>query len=240
MAKKTPETVIRFRVWAEIEKGQLGDVVAAFTQLGLQNIGHEMITDVLNFKKRSMHEITGNDFLRAFIKDNATFTRTDVTKAFEADGRTKHSSDRSIQNLRELGEIRQLATGNYQRADVKAIAGPKRVVKAAKPAKSKKTGEPLKRKPNAIYRHEVPNLTFLLKKIASRKKFTIKEMEAAFKADGRNERSVSPIITLLAQKHKVRRLSQGEYAIVKRKLTPRAATLNGATPHPQAEVTANG
>src|SRR5262245_38209581 len=122
---KQPEIIERFRVWAEVPKEQLGEVIVAFTRLGLHQIGHELITDTLSFKNKKKFDVNAQDFLRAWMQEHPTFTRTEVGAAFSADGRTDGSSYTAITRLRESGEIRALGNGNYQRKGVKAIEPPK-------------------------------------------------------------------------------------------------------------------
>jgi hypothetical protein len=243
---KQPETIDRFRVWAEVPKDQLGDVVIAFTKMGLQQIGHEMITDMLNFKKRQRHEVTGADFLREWIKDHPTFTRKEAAAAFVAAGRADGAAFSALQALRVSRDIKNLGGGNYQRKDVKAIAPPKKEKSAkAKIGLNKKTGKPLQRTPHKRRNYDVNNIDFLLNRVRERKSFTVKQLQDHFERNGRTAKSVSPLLTQLLAQHKIRRLSAGEYAVVKIKPTPRMSKqVNGAagaaTHAPETEVTTNG
>jgi len=76
-------------------------VLAELTKMGLENIGYELVTDVLTFRSkngpRKVHEVTGDDGM-----------------AYKA-----------IRALVQEGAIKKLSLGHYQRAGVKALPAPK-------------------------------------------------------------------------------------------------------------------
>src|SRR6267142_3546962 len=96
MAKTPPATVDRFRIHAETSKEHMGHVLAELTKMGLANIGYELVTDILTFRSkngpRKMHEVTGDDFARAFVKENASFAAIQLVRHFEENDRTSASA----------------------------------------------------------------------------------------------------------------------------------------------------
>jgi hypothetical protein len=235
--KREPETVDRFRIYAEIPKDQLGHWVTEFTKMGLKEIGHELITDILNYKEkkpRVVYETSGDDFLREWLKTHATFNRTEALGHFEQGGRTAKSGDAALARLIKLKEVKPLGQGNYQRAGVKAIAAPKK-------AKAKKPAKPPRR---PVTNYKVPNIDLILGFMRKRKTVTLSDIQTVFAKSGRPVKSVSPILTDLIAKHKVRRVGTGEYSVVihHNKSAKAKAKLNGAAPesHQQKEVVVNG
>src|SRR5882724_5600604 len=66
MAKTPVATVERFRIHAETSMEQMGHVLAELTRMGLQNVGYELITDIVTFKNngpRQTFDSTGPDFI---------------------------------------------------------------------------------------------------------------------------------------------------------------------------------
>src|SRR6267378_4217383 len=128
MAKTPHATVDRFRIHAETSKEQMGDVLAELTKMGLANIGYELVTDVLTFRSkngpRKVHEVTGDDFARAFVQENASFAAIQLVNHFKANDRTDGMAYKAIHNLVQEGAIKKLSPGNYQRAGVKALPAP--------------------------------------------------------------------------------------------------------------------
>jgi hypothetical protein len=240
--KREPETVDRFRISIEVPKEQLGHWVTEFTKMGLQHISHELVTDVLTYKEkkpRTIYETSGDDLLREWIKSHATFKRKEVLDYFEHSGRTAKSGDAALARLIKLKEVKPLGQGNYQRAGVKAIAAPKK----AKAKNGKKTTKPPRRPPT---NYKVPNIDLILGFMRKRKKVTLTDIQTIFVKNGRPAKSVSPILTDLIAKHKVRRVGAAEYSAVihhhKSAGAKARAKLNGAAPetHQQKEVMANG
>jgi hypothetical protein len=89
--------------------------------------GNELITDVPKYKQKNTHpEISSRDFLLAWLKDHPTFKASEAVKAFKADGRTQHGCYPELTKAVADGTLKKLSPGNYARADVKQIAGPKK------------------------------------------------------------------------------------------------------------------
>jgi hypothetical protein len=220
---KQPETVDRFEIIASVSKDQLGHVMAALITAGIppEMLQSRMVTDVLNYKKtRKDYDVGGEEFLQAWMKDSPTFHRSKAGEHFKANGRTIHAADIAIYRLRDAGKLRALGDGNYQSADVKAIAPPKTKVKAK--VKAKNAAGNMRGRTRTHY--DTPNKDFLLAKLRMRKSMTTKEMEEYFVANGRKAKSVGALFAVLTAMHKTRRVGQGVYALVKKvKLTPRIA-----------------
>lgn len=231
MTKKPPETVDRFRVSCDVPPGGLESLMAALIKMGMKNLHYELITDVLNYKRRAF-DTNAREFLRQWIADHATFTRAEVVAHFKSGGRTEGSGSTALERLCEEKLIKPLGGGNYQRADVKALTAPKK----PKAQLNRRTGKPVADKQR---RYDVSNMDFVLARVRSRKKFTSAEIENYFKANGRQPQSVSPVLNKLIALHKVKRLSPGQFTIVKGKPRVSKPKLNGAAA-PTAEVAANG
>ena len=209
MAKAQPATIERFRIHAETSKEHMGHVLAELTRMGLENIGYELVTDVLTFRSkngpRKVHEVTGDDFARAFVKDNASFAAIQLVNHFKANDRTNGMAYKALRTLVQEGAIKKLSLGNYQRAGVKALPPP-----APKPNAPKGRG-------GAVRRHEIGNKDVILKRIKGRARFTLKELRDHFSNIRRNPHSVSPIISKLFHAKLITQLEDGVYAWGKKK-----------------------
>lgn len=256
---KQPETVDRFEIAVSVTKDQLGHVMAALITAGVppEMMQSRMVTDVLNFKNRQQHDISGADFARAFVAEHPTFTRAEVIKHFRDAGRTDSAATGALWAMRQNDVIRKLDGGNFQRADIKAIAGPKGNGKANGKTKVKvhapnglnKKGEPRKRVANSTDRYDVSNRDFLTKRIAGRTKITVRELEEVFTSNGRNAKSVSALLSNFVKERKVKHVDAGTYSWVgtkvkKVRLTPRVpptAKANGSAGEAHtAETVTNG
>ena len=182
----------------------MGHIMAELIKLGLQNVGYELVTDVVTFRKngaRKVHEVTGNDFAREYIQENASFASIELVNHFRGNGRTLASAHKAIRNLLQEGAIKKLSAANYQRADVKALPAPKGKRSAT----------------HVGPRHEIGNKEVILKRIKGRAKFTMKELRDHFSNIRRNPHSVSPIIAKLGQAGIVTVIEPGVYAWGKKK-----------------------
>lgn len=223
MPAKPPATVDRFKLSCEVEVSDLGAIIAQLTKMGLTNLHFELMTDVLNFRKKANHDIKASEFLRPWLADHPTFKAREAIKLFRDDGRTDGAGYSALRELTDEGVLKKLGEGNYARADVKAIAAPKKKAKPDKPAAPDRT------------RYAVPNPALIMR-VAKRHKgtFTSKQMKKAFEKDGRPTGSVAPALTDLLGKKAIKRVGEGEYQIIE---APAPKT-NGA---PQEDgVTANG
>jgi len=216
---KEPEMYHRFKITAEISSEKMGDLLATLTIMGLENINYELITDIINFKGKIVHEISSADLAKTFVEQNPTFRAVDITKYFMENGRTKGAGYPALQKLVEAKIVRRIAPGQYQRADVRAIAPPTPATteQASKQVKETKTAEkkPHARTGIAPPRFEITGADAVWNFIKNRKKFTMKELAASFEEQGRNAHSVSPLVTKLGQAKKVRPLGDGVYEVLK-------------------------
>ncbi len=129
MAKTPAATVERFVIHAETSKDHMGHVLAELTKMGLQNVGYELVTDIVTFKNngpRKLHEVTGNDFAREFVQENASFAAIQLVNHFKANDRTDGMAYKALRALVQEGAVKKLSPGNYQRAGVKALPAPKK------------------------------------------------------------------------------------------------------------------
>lgn len=232
MAKQV-ETRNRFRIFAEVEAEELGPRLIQLEQMGLQNIGHELVTDVITFRNnpdRKVHETTGDEFAREWLKEHPTFRVIELVNHFRAEDRTPGSAYTAVRNLITTKELIKTAPGSYRRADVKTLAAPKH------------EAADKKRPANPVYRYDVGNRDLVIKAMKGRKQITTIELAKLFTDENRNPKSVSPIVTKLVQAKQLQNISPGVYKILPtpakekdrlRKQAEReaakAARLNGAT-----------
>lgn len=199
---KQPEVTELCRIHAETTLDQMGHALAALARMGLTNIGYELVTEVATFKKKQSHDTNSENFATEWLNDHPTFKATELVKHFEDNGRTGGAAYTALRVLVEKSALKKLSPGHYQRADVKAIAGPK---------------------------HEISNRDFIWKTIGKRKSFTALELTQAFKADGRPTQSMTSVLAKMAAAKEVKMLGDGKYEVVKHSADARSQSspLNG-------------
>lgn len=225
MAKSTPETSDRFRIFAETSSEEMGPLLAQLTRMGLQNIGYELITDVVRFNQneRVKHDTGAEEFALSFLTNNPTFKVLDLVRHFEADDRPGNGAYSVVRRLVEKELVVKLGPGNYQRADVKAIAAPA--------VKEKETHTRRGKSP----RYEVSNETLLLKYIRGKKRVTVQQAGAYLEGEGRNKKSASPLIGKFAKDGLLKQIEPGNYEVLPPKKAAKAvAKLNGQSSSPGA------
>lgn len=196
----------RFRIWADaVDPGLVGPAVAALTKLGLAKVGFELIEDVRTFAKKVVHEVSSEELLLAFINDHPTFKAIEACRYFEANGRNKTSTYPALGVLVEKKILKKLDLGNYTRADVKHLAGPK--IKPVDPRSHQN-------------RYEVKHTDFILR-IArqSHGRFSASKVKERFEKDGRNKDSVSNAIHELVTRKLAKRVADGEYVLLQKPAT---------------------
>jgi hypothetical protein len=220
MATK-PETadLIEFRFRCAV--GDAGHFIALLTKAGVQQISHELITEVASFRQRTAHDMKAEDFLTAWIADHPTFRAKEAIKAFRADGRTDGSGYTALRMLADNGKLKKLGEGNYARTDVKHIAGPK--------DKNPK-GETTQNK------YAVPNPAYIMR-LAKRRKdgiITSAQIKGFFEKDGRAKTSVGPALATLLDQKTMTRIGEGQYQITEMmppKKNGNGSQLEGTTNH---------
>lgn len=211
MAKNQPETVDRFRIFAETTSEAMGPLLAQLTKMGLENIGYELITDVVSYNKRAKHETSLRDVAMAFLEDNPTFKASTLAHHLRELGRGHSSAHSIIRDLVADGTLRKLGGGNYSRADVKAIGSNTKV----SGTKTSDVGE----KPSLRGKHhkapqEITNLEFIWNKIKGRKRITSLELRDFFNQEKRNPKSISPILSKMVVTKMLRSTGVGEYEVL--------------------------
>jgi hypothetical protein len=263
---KEPETQERFRIFCEVEPEKLGGVIATLTKIGVSQVHHELITDVLAYKVRKeyqVNEVNSREFARDYVKDHPTFAISDLFKHFIAAGRSGAGAYSSARLLIEEGVLRKLGPGQYQSVNVKALPAPKGKVRllvapekpgnAAKPANTAKVKAPRGRKAVKDFRYyEVSNKDFLLGLLKGRTEIHASVVTEAFVKAGRPERSAGSMMTQLGYLGYIKKMGEGTWKVLakahrvtgpiaKRRVTPRAEQqINGADTTPattQVEVT---
>lgn len=203
---KQPETIDRYRIFAETSIEQMGFVLAALTKMGLEKVGYELITDVVNFKEKKVHDVKSEDFAKVFLEENPTFRAIDLVNYFRAAGRTPGAAYTVIRNLVDTKVLRKIGPANYQRADVKALAPPSMRGKHGKTAT-----------------YDMPNKDLITKFIKGRKKVTMRELRDLFVKEGRNEKSISPILTVMTKAKAIKVVASGQYEVLQKAAKPTAA-----------------
>jgi len=156
MAKTPPATAERFRIHAESSMEHMGFVLAELTKLGLQNVGYELITDVVTFrkngarkasaapaspvpKKRLRREIKNKDVILKRIKGRASFTLKELRDHFMNIGRNPVSISPLVDQMLKANLVTRLDAGVYAWGKVKKKKAAKKTVVAVK----KKRDEPV-------------------------------------------------------------------------------------------------
>jgi hypothetical protein len=184
----------------------MGALLAQLTRMGLENIGYELITDVKTFNKngpRKVFDTTGDEFALEWVKQHPSFQIIDLVNHFREQGRNGASAYPAVRKLVESKLLRKIGSGNYQHANVKALAPPE------------KTETTKQRPANPVARFEVKNWDVILKLIKNKTKFKIADLTNAFVEQGRNPKSVSPITTNMAKQKLIRIIAPGEYEVIK-------------------------
>ena len=211
---KQPESHDRFLIRCEVDQTALGPTVALLTRIGLTNIHFELITDVLTYKQRITHGVSAEDFAAEWIKDHATFRAKDLAKHFAASGRKANAAYYALKKLAEAKAVKQLAPGNYQRADVKALAPPKTK--------------------GFEYTGQETVLRFARKHHG---RFNTQQLKELFEAEGRNVNSVFPTCDHLLKGKLIKRVGAGEYVLLGKGGKPKPRK---AAPKKKAAIRLNG
>jgi hypothetical protein len=205
---KQPEITELCRIHADTTLDQMGHVLAALARMGLANVGYELVTEVATFKKKQTHEIKAEDFAAAWIKDHPTFKATELVNHFDASGRTSGAAYTALRKLVDRRTLKQLGSGNYQHADIKAIEGPKKHGADA----------------------GLTNRDFIWKVIGRRKSFMASELTQAFKEAGRQPSSMTSVLAKLVGSKELKLLGGGQYAVLGRKSEPTPPTTGKRPP----------
>jgi hypothetical protein len=214
---KAAVTRHRFRISAEIAAEELGLVLVQFSQLGLENVDYEIITDVRTFHNnpdRKMHGVKAETFIvETFLTHHNRFRATDLIQHFKAHGRAPSAIYYALGAMTKAGILRKTDDG-YE-VSPKQLAAPKR---------DEATGdmfdgdEPTEE--GAVKKWDRTAKDEILDFIAGRESFTTKELRELFKEQGRMENSVSPTLNKLLTEKRIKRTGapqSGEYLVVKSK-----------------------
>ncbi|WFU39076.1 hypothetical protein QA640_32480 [Bradyrhizobium sp. CB82] len=200
-----PPEVDHFLIHCEALAPDVGPIIAVLTRMGVRNIGYELKTDIPVFAGNRSHAIKAEDFLAAWIVDHPTFKAIDAVRHFREDHRTDGAAYSALRVLVDKGTLKKPSSGNYARADVRALESPKAPAKAAK-------------QPKAV-EHDRSGREEIERFIRNRKSFSVMQLRELFRGQRRNEASVSPILDKLLEGKAIKRIGatgSGEYATVKR------------------------
>lgn len=220
----------RFLISCEASQEQVGGIIAHLTRLGLTNIKFDLIADVRSFSRNAPPKdgISNTDYLRAWIVEHPTFKAIEAQNYFRNDNRPAVYP--TLRALVDEGLLKKMGPGDYSRADVKHIAGPKKA-KAASPAKAAAKAKVKKKQPS----FEI-NAEEALLRIARRNhgRFTSELAKKHFEVLGRATSSVGPTIRDLMNKNLIKRGSTGSYSLTAKAMTGpkgvRKTKANGAMP----------
>lgn len=198
---KQPETVDRIVIMAEAPTLEMvGGGLAALTRLGFENVGYKLITDVLKYKNRKVHEVSASEFAAAFVKENARFKIGDLVTHFKDAGRAPSGA---YDAAKRLLKARVVAKSGDDYVRVEAVTGPKG--STAKPAKSARGQQ----RP-----YDIPNIVLITRTIKGRKSFTLRMLRDLFVKEGRPEKSISPILSKLSGAKVIKQVGNGEYTVL--------------------------
>lgn len=203
---KEPETVDRFRITAEVDPTELGPMLASLAKMGLQNIGYELVTDVLNYKNRQ-HTIDGYNFALAWAQERQAFKLNEMGRYFKESGRGQSSANYHVGRMVENGVLKSLGNGYYQRADVMALPAPAQSEVAPGGKVHARTGKP-------AHRFEMNGEEAIWRHVKNRKKsFKTEELRTLFTAQGRTPNSVSPCLDKMMKAKLIKRVESGVYQV---------------------------
>jgi hypothetical protein len=200
----------------------MGHVLAILTKFGVDNIGYELIEDQLSYKNKRQHETSAADAITEWVKTNPTFAMGEATAHFKAEGRTPGAVYTAIATLVKNGVLKRLSPKNYAVASMKAIEPPKAKAKTkaakkeATPAQ-KRTRSPSLTKDDAK-KFSVSGIDAIRNYMRPRKSITTQAVQEFFRNQGRNPKSVSPIVFKLQTLGELKRSdTAGEYIVIKKK-----------------------
>lgn len=216
---KQPETIDRMQIVAEAPALELvGAGLAALTKLGFTNVGFRVITDLLSYKNRKVHEVSAAEFAAVFMKDNPRFKIAELTAAFKEAGRAPSGA---YGEVKKLLQARVVAKNGDEYVRVEALPAPK-----GKPAKPAKWGRGQHRP------YDVSNRTLVERAIRGRKHITVVELRELFTSEKRPEKSISPLLTKLVAERRIKQTGSGTYDVVlkkpKKPKKPAAVVTNGS------------
>lgn len=211
---KQPETVDRFRIIAEVDAVELGPLFAQLAKMGLQNIGYELITDVVRFRSNPTKTAgNANDALMAkFLETHPTFRATDLKLAMIASGQTSVQSSTVhgiCQRFVHRGILEALGEGNYKRTDVAAIAAPPQETRGPRP----KPGE--------------RGIDLTRAFMVGKKFFNTTQLKNHFQENGKRPDSSHQCVFELVQRKELKNVGKGMYEVImtvaQRKVRDKAA-----------------
>ena len=201
---KQPETVDRIQIIAEGPLELVGAGLAALSKLGYENVTYVLITDVLKFKSKTVHEVSAEEFAAAFVKDNARFKSAALVAHFRDAGREPGAAYYAVKKLSEANVIRKNGDGVFVR--VEALPAPAKKAAAGRGSNSKP--------------YDVTNRTLIQRAIKGRKHITVVELRELFAREKRPEKSISPILTKLVIEKLIKQVGKGEYDVLPKNPTP--------------------
>ncbi|OSJ31531.1 hypothetical protein BSZ19_21850 [Bradyrhizobium japonicum] len=214
MAKKEPETTEEVKLFAVVSIAQMGPAIAALERIGVVDVGYEFITHVNHFKNKKVHEVSATDFAAEYVQANPRFTSAAIVAHFKAAGRQGSAAYYGLKKLAEANVIRKSGDEFIR---VEALPAPE---------------------PKAKGQHyEVPNKGLIEGAIKGRKQFTVRELRDLFVKEGRQEKSISPILSKMASEKLIKKAGPGEYTVLAKGAKaaaeapapiPNGASLNGS------------
>ena len=232
MAKSPPPPEHhRFRITCECDVANLGVVMFRLSHIeGLTVTGNELITEVSAFNTRRSFDTSSQDFLLEWIKEHPTFRASEAVKHFTENGRTASSCYPGLATLVDKRILKKLGPGQYSRADVKAIAAPKKGTAKEAPKKRETFAKPGR---DVVLSYAKRN----------HGRFNTRKIIELFEKEGRARNGVYGAIDDLLKKRVAKRIGasgSGEYVLVTRTEKPSKPTTNNTAPPQTVEETSNG
>jgi microcompartment protein CcmK/EutM len=230
MAKPPPEESFNVTFFG-IPKELLGASVAAQAKVGDFPFRTELVTTVVGFRKNEKSDINPREFLETWIKDHPSFKAIEAVKAVKEAGGSNTSTYPALAVMVGKGLLKKVGDGLYARADVKALAPPRK----------KRTEKPHK---TFDKRGEDVILSYARR---NHGRFNTAKLVELFAAEGRARNSVYASIDALLKDRMVKRtgdrgsgqyvlLSKGQSARMKKIATDKPVG-NGVSVEPVEEVT---
>jgi hypothetical protein len=193
-----------FTLHVDVTVAGYGPVKEALASFGdaIIDVRDELVTTILTYRQKQTHDVSAEQFLREWIKDHPTFGASEAVKHCREAGRTNGAAYTALRVLAEKGELKKLGPGNYQRADVKALAAPKK--------KAKATPKKIERE-----RHEIDHREFILRYARQHGgRVSRSKLMAYFEAHDRKAASAGGALNVLVARKMLKQLGDGEYILL--------------------------
>lgn len=183
----------------------MGPLLAQLTKMGLENIGYELITDVVSFKTRNTDN---RAVIMEWIGDRHEFQLAELRKMFRDQGRAASSVDYTMKMLVQDGTLVPLGDGHYRRSDPQLPA----------PAQQRPERASVDRR---APQYTTSNRALMWSVIGKRKTFEVSLLRERFREEGRPLSSLYSQLSKLTKEGHLKQLDgEGKYEVVTKSKTP--------------------